>query len=49
MGNYKAVHRNVDNTKMPRVYPEPDYEIKTRPPVNVGSSWRQNILMRVRE
>lgn len=49
MGNYKAVHKNADCTKMPRLYPEPDYEIKTKPPVNAGFTWRENILLRIRE
>lgn len=25
MGNYKVVNKHVDNTKLPRMYPEPDY------------------------
>ncbi len=34
MGNYKVMNKNVDNTKLPRMYPEPDYKVKTRAPVN---------------
>jgi hypothetical protein len=48
MGNYKDVHKNVDNTKLPRMCPEPDYQVKTKAPIKVGNSWRTNILLNVR-
>ncbi len=40
MGNYKSNHKNVDNTKLERLYPEPDYEIKTRRPNMEGNTWK---------
>ena len=49
MGNYKVVNKNADNTKLARMYPEPDYEVKTRPPASEVNTWRENILMRIRE
>lgn len=49
MGNYKVVNKHADNTKLPRMYPEPEYEVKTRAPVNAGNTWRENILLRIRE
>lgn len=48
MGNYKSTHRGVDNTQLPRMYPEPDYDIKTRSPTR-ENGWRENILLRIRE
>jgi hypothetical protein len=49
MGNYKETHKFVDNTKLDRIYPEPDYQIKTRPPCAVGNTWKVNINLKVRE
>lgn len=49
MGNYKATHKNVNNEELPRIYTEPDYEVKTRPPINSKNNWRMNMLLRIRE
>jgi hypothetical protein len=49
MGNYKTKHKDADATKEERIYPEPQYEIKTRPPITEGHTWKQNIQLRVRE
>lgn len=49
MGNYKTKHKGADATKEERLYPEPKYEIKTRPPITEGHTWKQNIQLRVRE
>ena len=48
MGNYKTKHKDADATKEERLYPEPKYEIKTRPPITEGHTWKQNIQLRVR-
>lgn len=49
MGNYKSTHKDADATKEARMHPEPEYQIKTRPPVTEGHSWKQNIQLRIRE
>lgn len=49
MGNYKVVNKHVDNTKLPRMEPEPNYEVKTRPPITEGNSWKVNLNLRIRE
>lgn len=49
MGNYKTINQNVDNTKLPRLFPEPEYQIKTKPPVQKGYPWEDNIKVRIRE
>ena len=49
MGNYKTKHKDADATKEERLFPEPNYQIKTRPPMTEGHSWKQNIQLRVRE
>ena len=49
MGNYKSTHKNVDNTKLDRMYPENDYLIKTRPPTMEGNTWKQNVQLKIRE
>lgn len=48
MGNYKSTHKNIDNTKLPRLYPEPDYTIKTRSPTCEGNTWKQNVQLKIR-
>jgi hypothetical protein len=48
MGNYKTKHKDADATKEERLYPEPRYEIKTRPPITEGHTWKQNIQLHVR-
>lgn len=47
MGTYKSKGIIVDNEKLERIPPEPDYEIKTRSPV-IGS-WRENVSRGIRE
>jgi hypothetical protein len=50
MGNYKTKNKDVDNTKMDRLFPEPKgYCIKTRPPTTEGNAWKHNIKLQVRE
>jgi len=49
MGNYKEKNPNVDNTQLERIFPEPGYQIKTRPPITEGHTWRHNIQLQVRE
>lgn len=31
------------------MHPEPEYQIKTRPPITEGHTWKQNIQLRIRE
>ncbi len=49
MGNYKVVNKYVDNTKLPKVEPEPEYQVKTRPPMTEGNTWKINLNLRIRE
>jgi hypothetical protein len=49
MGNYKTKNKNVDITQLDRIYPEPNYTIKTRSPTMENNTWKQNIQLKVRE
>ena len=49
MGNSRSKKTEVDVTQMERIYPEPKYVIKTRPPNLAGGTWKNNIKLRVRE
>ena len=47
MGSQNTKNYKADNTQLERMYPEPDYEIKTRTPV-ASNDWKTNISRGVR-
>ena len=47
MGSYKSKGVKMDIPSLPILEPEPNYEVKTRPPI--PSTWQLNILRGSRE